>query len=58
MSETQYLVTISEDGRRSVWPALRALPWGWSAEGFRGTRDACLAHIAVVWTDLRPKEGA
>lgn len=51
----EHLVTTSEDGRYSIWPAFRPLPWGWSPEGFRGGRDDCLAHIATVWTELRPR---
>lgn len=53
-----YLVATSEDGRYSIWPAFRPLPWGWTPEGFRGERDACLQHIANVWTELRPSKGA
>ncbi|MFV0474051.1 MAG: MbtH family protein [Pikeienuella sp.] len=52
--ETEYAVVISEDGRHSIWPGFRPPPWGWSAEGFRGSRAACLAHIDEVWTELRP----
>ncbi len=52
--EMEYVVVISEDRRHSIWPAFRDLPWGWSAEGFRGPRADCLAHIDRVWTDLRP----
>lgn len=55
---TEYLVVISEDGRHSIWPAFRAVPWGWTAEGFRGSRDDCLTHIAQVWTEMRPKAPA
>lgn len=58
--QTEHLVAVSEDGRYSIWPAFRPLPWGWTPEGFRGPRDACLTHVAAVWTELRPqaKEGA
>ncbi|MDO5611883.1 MAG: MbtH family NRPS accessory protein [Paracoccus sp. (in: a-proteobacteria)] len=52
---TEYLVVTAEDGRYSIWPAFRTVPWGWAASGFRGSRDDCLAHIAAVWTELRPK---
>lgn len=47
-----YRVVISEDGRHSVWPSDRPLPWGWDLEGFEGEHRACLARIAEVWTDL------
>lgn len=55
---TEYLVVISEERRYSIWPAFRAIPWGWTATGFRGAREECLAHIASVWTDLRPQASA
>lgn len=52
--ETEYAVVLSEDGRYSIWPIARTLPWGWAATGFQGGREACLSHIDEVWTDLRP----
>ncbi|MBY8847897.1 MbtH family NRPS accessory protein, partial [Saccharothrix sp. MB29] len=39
----------------SVWFADRDLPAGWRAEGTRGSREDCLAHIDAVWTDMRPR---
>ncbi|MDN3356799.1 MbtH family NRPS accessory protein [Actinomadura sp. DC4] len=44
------------NGRRqySLWPSGRRLPSGWSPAGFRGDRQACLAHIEEQWTDMRP----
>lgn len=54
VDETKYVVAVSEDRRFSIWPAARPLPWGWSPEGFRGPRDACLRHIDTIWTELRP----
>ncbi|MFD0531302.1 MbtH family NRPS accessory protein [Kitasatospora arboriphila] len=30
------------------------MPAGWTAEGVSGTREACLAHIEEIWTDMRP----
>jgi MbtH protein len=30
------------------------VPEGWTATGFSGRKDACLAHIQEVWTDMRP----
>ncbi|MBK4215977.1 MbtH family NRPS accessory protein [Paracoccus caeni] len=55
---SDYIVTISEDGRHAIWPGFRPLPWGWRAEGYRGSREACLAHIAVIWTEMRPTQTA
>jgi MbtH protein len=53
-SADRYLVVVNDEGQYSVWWADRALPAGWRATGASGTRDDCLAHIAEVWTDMRP----
>jgi MbtH protein len=50
-----YLVVINDEEQYSVWLADRELPPGWRAEGKSGTKDECLAHIAEVWTDMRPR---
>lgn len=49
-----YAVVVNDEEQYSVWPADREVPAGWRAEGVTGTKDACLAHIAEVWTDMRP----
>ncbi|WNV84706.1 MbtH family protein [Umezawaea sp. Da 62-37] len=49
-----HLVVVNHEEQHSVWPEARALPAGWNATGFNGTRDECLEHIALVWTDIRP----
>jgi MbtH protein len=54
MSDTRFLVVRNDEQQYSIWPSGRDLPAGWRAEGFAGTRDECLAHIDLVWTDLRP----
>lgn len=48
-------VVINDEEQYSVWATDRDIPPGWRAEGFTGTRPACLAHIDKVWTDLRPR---
>ncbi|MEU7861582.1 MbtH family NRPS accessory protein [Nonomuraea sp. NPDC049141] len=50
-----YRVVLNDEEQYSIWPAGKELPAGWYAEGVEGTRDACLAHIGQVWTDMRPK---
>ncbi|WP_018410099.1 MbtH family protein [Methyloversatilis thermotolerans] len=52
--DTVYRVVISDEGRYSIWPEYREIPWGWRAEGTTGDRQACLDYIAQVWTDMRP----
>ena len=49
-----HVVVVNEEAQYSVWIADRALPAGWSAEGFRGSVDECAVHIDTVWTDMRP----
>lgn len=48
------IVVVNDEEQYSLWPVGRDLPPGWRAEGFRGTRAACLSHIESVWTDMRP----
>ncbi|MCC8246469.1 MbtH family protein [Saccharothrix luteola] len=51
----EFLVVVNDEEQYSVWFADRDLPPGWRAEGTRGTREDCLAHIDRVWTDMRPR---
>ncbi len=51
---TPHKVVINDEEQYSIWPADRELPAGWRADGKTGTKDECLAHIAEVWTDMRP----
>ncbi|HTZ27271.1 MAG TPA: MbtH family NRPS accessory protein [Streptosporangiaceae bacterium] len=52
--EPEYTVVVNHEEQYSVWSVLIPIPRGWRETGFRGSRGACLAHIAAVWTDLRP----
>lgn len=52
--EQIYHVVISDEERYSIWPDFKEIPLGWRASGFSGPREACLAHIEEVWTDMRP----
>ncbi|QFZ19888.1 MbtH family protein [Saccharothrix syringae] len=54
-SQREFLVVVNDEEQYSVWFADRDLPLGWRAEGTRGTREECLAHIDRVWTDMRPR---
>jgi MbtH protein len=53
-AEQTYKVVRNQEGQYSIWPASRDAPHGWQEEGKRGTKEECLAHIQVVWTDMRP----
>jgi MbtH protein len=50
-----YAVVRNDEDQYSIWEADRELPPGWHADGFRGSREACLAHINEVWIDMRPR---
>ena len=52
---TVYEVVVNDEEQYSIWPADRERPLGWRAEGTSGTKQACLAHIQEVWTDMRPR---
>ncbi|MEV0398296.1 MbtH family protein [Polymorphospora rubra] len=52
--DTRYAVVVNHEEQYSIWPEGRQIPAGWRADGVAGTKDECLAHIARVWTDLRP----
>lgn len=49
-----YLVVHNDEEQYSIWLADRELPAGWYAEGTSGPKVECLAHIDMVWTDMRP----
>ena len=50
----QYLVVLNDEEQYSIWADGSEIPGGWRAEGFRGSKEECLAHIEQVWTDMRP----
>ncbi len=52
--DTIFRVVINHEEQYSIWPDYKAVPEGWREAGFTGNKAACLAHIEVVWTDLRP----
>jgi MbtH protein len=52
--EGGWTVVRNDEEQYSIWRADRELPPGWYAEGTGGTKQECLDHIAVVWTDMRP----
>jgi len=51
---TVYKVLLNHEEQYSIWPADRDIPLGWSDTGKSGLKPECLAHIKVVWTDMRP----
>jgi MbtH protein len=55
MDQTDYVVVRNDEEQYSIWPADREPPAGWFVVGERGPREACLAYIEEVWTDMRPR---
>ena len=51
----EYCVLVNDEGQYSLWPTFREIPDGWTPEGPRGAREACLKYVEEVWTDMRPK---
>ena len=50
----QYQVVVNHEEQYSIWLVGRPVPAGWSSIGFDGSKDACLDHIEMIWTDMRP----
>lgn len=49
-----YRVVINHEEQYSILSIRHTIPAGWRDCGYEGARDACLAHIAEVWIDMRP----
>jgi MbtH protein len=52
--ERGYVVVVNHEEQYSIWPAGKEIPLGWRAIGTAGTREAALAEIETLWTDMRP----
>jgi MbtH protein len=50
-----YEVVVNEEDQYSTWRADREPPSGWRLAGMSGTSSECLAYIAQIWTDMRPR---
>jgi MbtH protein len=55
MPNQTYRVVVNHEEQYSLLAADGELPAGWREGGLTGSRDACLAHIAAVWTGMRPE---
>jgi len=49
-----YKVVMNHEEQYSIWPVDRDNALGWHDVGKDGSKDACLAYIKDVWTDMRP----
>ena len=54
-SEAMYEVVVNQEGQYSIWLVSKALPNGWTKAGKQGSKEACLAFISEVLTDMRPR---
>jgi MbtH protein len=52
--DATYRVLTNDEGQYSLWPSFAAVPAGWYVVYEEDSRDACLEHIAISWTDMRP----
>ena len=52
--DTIYRVVVNHEEQYSIWPAHKPNPPGWRSIDKTGTKDECLDHIEVIWTDMRP----
>ncbi|MGC4853347.1 MbtH family protein [Micromonospora sp. DT4] len=50
----RYRVVLNDEEQYSIWPEGQDCPAGWRYEGTSGSKEACLAHIDSVWTDITP----
>lgn len=54
VDDRPYDVVVNDEEQYSIWLVGRELPSGWRREGCTGSREECLSHIEIVWTDMRP----
>lgn len=52
--QNAYRILVNQEAQYSIWPAQRALPLGWETVGEPASKEACLARIEELWTDMRP----
>ncbi|GAA3960945.1 MbtH family NRPS accessory protein [Actinomadura viridis] len=50
----EYKVVVNDEEQYSIWPVDRDDPLGWKSVGVSGTKERCLEHIRMVWSDIRP----
>jgi MbtH protein len=50
-----YVVVRNHEDQYSIWWADRPVPTGWETIGEPSSKDACLARVEDLWTDMRPR---
>ncbi len=53
--QPEYQVVVNDEEQYSIWPVGRENAPGWREVGVVGTKEDCLAHVATVWQDMRPR---
>lgn len=53
-TDALWRVLRNDEGRYSLAPAHHPVPAGWESLGDPAPREACLARIGSLWTDMRP----
>ncbi len=52
--DARFLVLVNAERQHSLWPAVIAVPAGWTVVHGEDSRTACLEYVETHWTDLRP----
>ncbi|MEW9555158.1 MbtH family protein [Nonomuraea sp. NPDC050783] len=52
--EGAYVVLVNAENQHSLWPAVAAVPAGWTVVHGEDTRQSCLEYVSANWTDMRP----
>jgi MbtH protein len=50
----EYYALINDQDQYSLWPVAIEVPAGWTVAHGPADRQACVDHIEVNWTDMRP----
>ena len=53
-SNDLYFIVKNHEEQYSIWRADKAIPAGWETVEQPAPKDACLARIDEIWTDMRP----
>lgn len=53
-SET-HTVVVNDEGQYAIVAAEMRLPAGWERVGEPAAREACIAVVKELWTDIRPR---
>jgi MbtH protein len=50
-----FVVLVSHEEQYCIWPSVRPVPGGWRQVGQHRSKSQCLAAVAELWTDMRPR---